>query len=162
MRSKSEALRRWGADLLERFRTLSIYGQIKVVVVGIYAFLVVATVAVFAPADAKTNQIAARIMVLEGDMVVGRYFVVQNEGRAHWYDVAFEIDGGYQVKRDLVHAGEKVTLFLKDFVREETTVVGARTITKRKAAPVDLKVGMLTVRTRDGQSREVVRAAKAP
>src|SRR5689334_12366391 len=101
-------------------------------------------------------------MVLEGDMVVGRYFVVQNEGRSHWYDVVFEIDGGYRVKRDLVHAGEKVTLFLKDFAREETAVVGGRTITKRKSAPVELQVNMLTVHTRDGQSREVVRRDKTP
>jgi hypothetical protein len=157
MFSRSEQLKRLLAALVERFRHLSIYGQIKVLVLGFYVFLCMATVVVAAPADDKTNQIEARIMVLEGDMVVGRYFVVQNEGRAHWYDVTFEIDGGFHVKRDLVHAGEKVTLFLKDFQREEATERFGKTVTKRQTAPVDMQVSAITVRTRDGKTREVVR-----
>lgn len=161
MSSRSDQLKRWMEALVERFRHLSIYGQIKVIVVGIYIFLCMATVVVAAPADDKTNQIEARIMVLEGDMVVGRYFVVQNEGRAHWYDVVFEIDGGFAVKRDLVHSGEKVTLFLKDFQREEVIERVGKSVTKRQSAPVDMQVSAITVRTRDGKSRELVsRGAK--
>jgi hypothetical protein len=156
MSSRSEQVKRWLEELVERFRHLSIYGQIKVIVVGIYIFLCMATVVVAAPADEKTNQIEARIMVLEGDMVVGRYFVVQNEGRAHWYDVVFEIDGGFTVKRDLVHAGEKVTLFLKVFQRDESIERLGKTVTKRQSAQVDMQVNMITVRTRDGETREVV------
>ncbi len=156
MSSRSDQLKRWLEELIERFRHLSIYGQLKVVVVGIYVFLCMATVVVAAPADDKTNQIEARIMVLEGDMVVGRYVVVQNEGRAHWYDVVFEIDGGFQVKRDLVHAGEKVTLFLKDFQREEVAERLGKAVTKRQSAPVDMQVNVITVRTRDGKTREIV------
>lgn len=156
MSSRSEQLKRWAEELVERFRHLSIYGQLKVIVVGIYIFLCMATVVVAAPADEKTNQIEARIMVLEGDMVVGRYFVVQNEGRAHWYDVVFEIDGGFQVKRELVHAGEKVTLFLKDFQREDVTQRPGKTLVKRQSAPVDMQVNVITVHTRDGMTREIV------
>lgn len=156
MSSKSELLKQKAEALLERFRQLSFYGQAKVIVVGIYIFLCMATVVVAAPADDKTNQISARIMVLEGDMVVGRYFVVQNEGRAHWYDVIFEIDGGFTVKRELVHAGEKVTLFLKDFQRDENVERLGKTVTKRQTAPVEMPVNFITVRTRDGKTREVV------
>jgi hypothetical protein len=159
--SRSEQLKQWAEALLERFRHLSIYGQLKVIAVGVYVFLCMATVVVAAPADEKTNQIEARIMVLEGDMVVGRYFVVQNEGRAHWYDVVFEIDGGFQVKRELVHAGEKVTLFLKDFQREDTTTRPGKSLVKRQSAPVDMQVNFLTVHTRDGMSRQILtKAAK--
>ncbi len=103
-----------------------------------YLCIVVATVAVAAPADEKTNQVGARIMSLEGDMVVGRYFVVTNESRSHWYDVIFEIDGGYSIHKDLVHAGEKVTLFLKDFHREETIDRHGTPVTRKVAAPLDL------------------------
>ncbi len=158
MSSRSELLKQKLEALVERFKQLSFYGQAKVIVVGVYIFLCMATVVVAAPADDKTNQISARIMVLEGDMVVGRYFVVQNEGRAHWYDVVFEIDGGFSVKRDLVHAGEKVTLFLKDFQREENIERLGKTVTKRQTAPVDMQVNFITVRTRDGKTREVVRS----
>ena len=156
MSSRSETtqrLRERMEALWQRFQQLTIYGQAKVLVVAAYLCIVVATVAVAAPADDKTNQVGARIMSLEGDMVVGRYFVVTNESRSHWYDVTFEIDGGYTVAKPIVQAGEKVTLFLKDFHREETIDRHGTTVTRKVAAPLDLPVRTLIVRTRDGTTR---------
>lgn len=157
----TKRLREWAQALWERFRQLTVYGQAKVLVVGVYIALVVVTVAVAAPADNKTNQVGARILALEGDMVVGRYFVVRNESRNHWYDVVFEIDGGYQIQRDLVLAGEKVTLFLKDFHRDETQERQGKSMKRKVAAPIDLAVHTFVVRTRDGMTRGEVGAPVA-
>ena len=105
-----------------------------------------------APADVKTNAIDARIMILEGDMVVGRYFVITNDSRAHWYDVQITIDGGYAMHKDIVRAGERLTLFLKDFSRDEE-----RNGTTRKVnAKPDTRVSAVTVKTRDGAARTLI------
>jgi hypothetical protein len=145
--------------LWQRFQNLTVYGQAKVLVLAAYLAIVVATVAVAAPADDKTNQVGARIMALDGDMVVGRYFVVTNDSRSHWYDVTFEIDGGYVVdSKKLVQSGEKVTLFLKDFKRDETVDRKGVQVTRKVSAPLDLQVHTLIVRTRDGTTRGEIRS----
>ncbi len=118
----------------------------------VYVISIIATVVVAAPADEKTNQIDARIVTMDGDMVVGRYFVITNDSRNHWYDTTISIDGGYEVHKDIVRVGERLTLFLKDFTREEAGKVGKR----RVSAPVDTRVTAVTVKTRDGAARSVL------
>ncbi|MBC7792703.1 MAG: hypothetical protein H7Z43_03260 [Clostridia bacterium] len=134
----------------------SVYARARILVVVMYVVSIVATVVVAAPADEKTNQIGARILTLDGDMVVGRYFVITNESRSHWYDVTIAIDGGYEVHKDLVRARERITLFLKDFGRDETTSRLGKDITRRVSAPLDFKVSAVTVRTRDGAARSEI------
>lgn len=146
-------------DLRQEWKSLrgkSVYAQLRVFVVVVYALSIIATVVVAAPADEKTNQIGARIVTLDGDMVVGRYFVITNDSREHWYDVTISIDGGYVVHRDLVRAGERLTLFLKDFARDESQNRLGKDVTRRVSAPVDTKVSAVTVKTRGGAARSEI------
>lgn len=102
------------------FRAHSVFFQLKVLVLAVYAVVVVATLLfVLAPRRAGPNDLAARVTVLPGDPIMGRYFVIQNTSRSDWLGVRFEITGGYQTRRDVVLAGEKVTLYLHDFTRQE-------------------------------------------
>lgn len=144
-------------DLKKEWKDLrgrSIYAQARILVVICYVMSIIATAVVAAPADEKTNQIGARIITMDGDMVVGRYFVITNESHDHWYDVTISINGGYEVHKDLVHAGERLTIFLKDFTREESQNRLGKDVTRKVSAPVDTRVNAVTVRTRDGQARK--------
>jgi len=106
------------------------------------------------PSSAAKNQIGARILVLEGDMVVGRYFVIQNESRAHWRGVTFEIDDGYTVMRELVAAGDKITLYVKDFHKKVIRTRRGRSIPKTVTAPVDLHVTRIKITCSEGVAVE--------
>lgn len=147
------------AKLSERwaeFRARSVYFQLKVLVALLYGGVIAATL-LFAPPTSKAkNQIGARIEVLEGDAVVGRYFVVYNEGRDHWYEVRLDIGDGFVVERPLVRAGEQLTLFVKDFKKRVVRKRRGREIPQVMSAPVDRPIGTLTVTTRDGEAIVVV------
>ena len=136
----------WLHAAWQRFRARSAYFQLRIVVVVAYASVVVATlILVFAPLRAGRNDLGARITVLPGDPIMGRYFVVQNESRRDWLGVRFEIDGGYQMRRDAVLAGEKITLYVHDFTRQERVNVKQRSRAQPVAAPPTLPVGQLRI-----------------
>ncbi|MBI5507107.1 MAG: hypothetical protein HY903_00010 [Deltaproteobacteria bacterium] len=144
------------------FRARSVYFQLKILVLALYGVAVAATILWAPEASHAKNQIGARILVLEGDVVVGRYFIIQNESRRHWQNVTFELDDGYTVTRDLVAAGDKETLYVKDFHKKVVRTRRGRTITKTVAAPVDLNVTRLKVSCSEGEAVEPVSAAAAP
>ncbi len=142
-----EALReRWGD-----FRATSIYFQLKTLVLLTYVGLVAVTVFVV-PLGEAGNDIGARIIVLDGDMVVGRYFVITNESRSHWRDVRVEIDGGYAVERDLVPAGSQLELFSTSFKKKEMRKRRGREIAKWVKAPLDIPLSELRVVTGSGEA----------
>lgn len=154
----------WWAE----FRARSVYFQLKVLVALLYGGVIAATLLFVPPTSQAKNQIGARIEVLEGDAVVGRYFVVYNEGRDHWYDVRLDIGDGFVVERPLVRAGEQLTLFVKDFKKRVVKQRRGREIPQVMSAPVDRAIEALTVTTRDGEATVVVSgsdgsgAAEAP
>lgn len=145
----------------EDFQSHSIYFRLKALVVVVYGVIVFATIVWAPPRSLARNQIGATILVLEGDIVVGRYFIVENGSRSHWQNVRFEIDGGYVVERDLVRAGEKVTLYVKDFKRTEVRTRRGKEIPKRVPAPVDLPITALTVHTSEGVATAMVAPLEA-
>jgi hypothetical protein len=136
----------------ESFRSRSVYFQLKVLVLIGYLGIVFATIVWAPPSSLAKNQIGARILVLEGDVVVGRYFVIYNESRTHWQNVRFEIDGGFTVQRDVVGAGEKVTLYVKDFKRVEVRRRRGHDIEKRVSAPIASELTALSVHTDQGEA----------
>ena len=136
------------------FRARSIFFQLKTLVLLSYGAIVAVTILWAPPPSAAKNQIGANILVLEGDMVVGRYFVIQNESRSHWKNVTFSIDQGFSVARDLVPAGDKVTLYVKDFHKKIVRNRRGREIAKTIAAPADLPVTNLRIACSEGEALE--------
>ncbi|MEM6734406.1 MAG: hypothetical protein AAF658_22770, partial [Myxococcota bacterium] len=116
-----------------------------------YVGLVASTV-MFVPLGGTGNDIGARIVVLDGDIVVGRYFVITNESRAHWKDVRVEIDGGFMIERDLVPAGTNLELFSTSFRKQEMRMRRGREIPKWVRAPLDAKLSELKVVTSEGDA----------
>lgn len=109
----AQGRRRW-----REFRQRSVYFQWKALLLAVYTASVVLTVAwVVKPRGGGRNDLGARVVVLPGDAIMGRYFIVQNDSRRDWLGVTFAVDGGYTVTRETVLAGEKVTLLLRDFAR---------------------------------------------
>ena len=94
-------------------------------------------------------------------MVVGRYFVIQNESRTHWQNVTFELDDGYMVKRDIVAAGDKVTLYVKDFHKKVVRTRRGRQIPKTTAAPTNLPITRLRIECQQGEAVEPLTAKLA-
>lgn len=133
------------------FRATSIYFQLKTLVLLLYVGLVAITVFVV-PLGEASNDIGARIIVLDGDMVVGRYFVITNASRSHWRDVRVEIDGGYAVERDLVPAGGQLELFSSSFKKKEMRRRRDREIAKWVKAPLDAPLTELRVSTESGEA----------
>ena len=155
--------RETAAELRERvkdrwleFRARSVYFQLRVLVLLCYGAIVAVTILWAPPSTAAKNQIGARILVLEGDMVVGRCFVVQNESRGHWQNVTFEVDDGFTVTRDLVAAGDKVTLYVKDFHKKVIRTRRGRSIPKTVTAPADMKVTRLKIKCSEGEALEPI------
>jgi hypothetical protein len=135
------------------FRSHSRYFQLKALVLALYGVASVATlVYVFAPRHLGRNSLSARITVLPGDPVMGRYFIVQNESRRDWVGVRFEIDGGYEQRKDAVLAGEKIMLYLRSFTRPGPAVAGAPG--PRVAAPLNQPVSFLRI---ESQGRTTLR-----
>jgi hypothetical protein len=139
-------------DRWHEFRARSIYFQLKVLVLVCYGVLVAGTLLWAPPSSAAKNQIGASILVLEGDMVVGRYIVVENQSRTHWKGVRFSIDDGYTVDRDLVQAGEKVTLYVRDFKKKVIRKRRGREIPRTVAAPPDMVPTGITVECSEGMA----------
>jgi len=158
LREARERLRERWLD----FRARSVYFQIKTLVLLVYGAIVAVTILWAPPESAAKNQIGAHILVLEGDMVVGRYFIIQNESRSHWQNVTFEIDGGYTATRDLVAAGDKVTLYVKDFHKKVVRTRRGRAIPKSEAAPVDQAVTKLRVVCNVGEAVEPLAPGRKP
>lgn len=149
-------------EFWKEFRARSVYFQLKALVLVVYAAVVSLTTAwvMWFPSGVGENEIDARILVLEGDMVMGRYFVVENGGRDHWIDVSFEIDQGYLVKRQVVSAGEKITLFLRDFKKKVIRKRRGREIPKTQAAPPTLKVTELKIECNEGVATKPIRSSQ--
>lgn len=156
-------VRQWGRlreMLIERwreFRSRSVYFQLKALLLASYVAVVALTLLWAPPSSHAKNQIGARVVVLEGDIVVGPYFIIENESGAHWREVRFEIDDAYAVERDLVTAGEKVTLFIKDFGKTVVRRRRGRDIPLRVRAPVDLPLSQLSIRCSEGGLVEPIR-----
>jgi len=147
-RATRERLReRWSS-----FRARSRYFQLRVLVMAAYALIVVLTALWAPPSSMERNDIGARILALSGDAVVGPYLIIENKSRDHWQHVSFAIDQGYIAERELVQAGEKVTLFVKDFHKVVMRTRRGRQIPKKVAAPVDLPLSKLVVTTTAGQA----------
>ncbi|MBI3180359.1 MAG: hypothetical protein HYZ27_11900 [Deltaproteobacteria bacterium] len=141
-------------NLWTRFRARSVYFQLKTLVLLAYGVVVATTILWAPPSSGAKNQIGATILVLPGDPVVGRYFVIQNDSRSHWKAVTFTIDNGYTVRRDLVRAGEKVTLYVKDFRKKVVRVRRGRQIPKTVSAPVEARVTELRIECSEGLAVE--------
>ncbi len=145
------------ADLSQRlrdrwleFRARSIYFQLKALVLILYGAIVAVTLVWAPPPSAAKNQIGARIMVLEGDIVVGRYLVIENQSRSHWQAVRITIDDDFVLERDLVAAGEKLTLFVKDFKKRVVRKRRGREIPKTISAPAALVPTFLRIECSEG------------
>jgi hypothetical protein len=147
---KTAELSRRARDWWLEFRARSVYFQLKALVLVLYGLVVAVTLIWAPPPSQAKNQIGASILVLEGDMVVGRYFIIENQSRNHWQAVRFEIDGGYVVHRDLVAAGEKVTLYVKDFKKKVIYRRRGREIPKTVSAPIDMPLARLSVTCSEG------------
>lgn len=156
LRALFVSVRATAAEWWAEFRARSVYFQLKVLVALLYGCVIAATLLFVPPTSQAKNQIGARIEVLEGDVVVGRYFVVYNEGRDHWYEVRLDIGDGFVVERPLVRAGEQLTLFVKDFKKRVVKQRRGREIPQVMSAPVDRAIETLTVTTRDGEATVVV------
>ncbi|MEM6274546.1 MAG: hypothetical protein AAF735_04825 [Myxococcota bacterium] len=104
------------------------------------------------PLGGADNVLGARITVLDGDMVVGRYFVIANESRSHWRNVRVEIDGGYSVSEELVPSGSNLELFSTSFRREEMRRRRGRDIARMVRAPLDAPLTKIRVMTQDGEA----------
>ncbi|MEO1173849.1 MAG: hypothetical protein AAFX94_17645 [Myxococcota bacterium] len=140
----ADAKEHWGD-----FRATSIYFQLRALVLITYCGLVAFTV-LYVPLDGIHNAIGARITVLDGDMVVGRYFIISNEGREHWHNVTVELDGGFRFEQELVAAGTRLELFSTSFRKKEMRKRRGREIAKWSNAPPDAELTELRVSTRDG------------
>jgi len=138
------------------FRAQSVYFQLKTLVLLLYGTVVAVTLLWAPPKSVAKNNIGANILVLEGDLVVGRYFIVQNDSRSHWRNVTFEIDAGYTVLVDLVPAGDKVTLYVKDFRKKVIRTRRGREIAKSVPAPADTLVTFLRVSTSEGDALQPI------
>jgi hypothetical protein len=141
------------------FRARSAYFQLKTLVLVCYAAVVGATVAwvLLFPGGlqaGKKNQIGASILTFPGDPVVGRYFVIENQSGSHWKQVRFEIDGGYGVEMELLPAGEKVTLYVRDFKKRVIRRRRGREIPKTVRARVDRDFTELRVTCSEGEAVE--------
>lgn len=148
----------WLQDRWSVFRAHSIHYQLKALLLTAYLSSVVATVIVAPPSSAAENQIGARIMVLDGDAVVGNYFIVKNESRDHWKGVTFSVGDGFTVKYDLVRASEKVTIYLRDFKKKVIRRRRGRDIPKIISAPADMELTMLSIECSEGVAIEPVAA----
>lgn len=115
-----------------------------------YGLIVAFTIPFAKPPSLSTNEIGAKILVLPGDFVVGNYFIIHNETNVHWKSVTFEIDQGYKVYRDLVQAGEKVTLYVKDFKKKVVRTRRGKKIPKTISAPIDLPLSELRIECSEG------------
>ncbi len=147
-------LRERARNLWTRFRARSIFFQLKTLVLITYGVVVAGTILWAPPSSGAKNQIGASILVLPGDPVVGRYFVIQNDSRRHWKAVIFTIDEGYSVQRDLVRAGEKVTLYVKDFRKKVVRKRRGREIPKTVSAPVEARITELRIECSEGVAVE--------
>lgn len=136
----------------EEFRARSVYFQLKALVLAVYVGLVVATV-VFVPiGGSAANDLGARIVVLDGDFIVGRYFVIHNESRMHWRNVTITVDDGFAVERDLVQAGDKLTLYAQDFKKTVVRKRRGREIPKLMSLPIERELSTITVRADEGSA----------
>ncbi len=150
-RLRDKVIERWRG-----FRGRSIYFQLKAFLLVGYVAVVMVTLLWAPPSSHAKNQIGARVLVLEGDIVVGSYLIIENDSGAHWRNVIFEIDDGYRVERDLVMAGEKVTLFIKDFHKRVVRKRRGRDIALRVRAPVDLALTQLRIECSEGDLVEPI------
>jgi hypothetical protein len=145
-----ERVGHWWAD----FRSHSIYFQLKAMVLICYLTIVGGTIVIAPPSSIAENEIGARIIPLPGDIVMGPYFIIENGSRAHWQQVTMEIDQGYRVVRDLVSAGERVTLYVTDFKKRVLRRRRGREIPKTVSAPADMPVSKLSIKCREGMAIE--------
>ncbi|OGQ86663.1 MAG: hypothetical protein A2289_25850 [Deltaproteobacteria bacterium RIFOXYA12_FULL_58_15] len=143
-------------DKWSEFRARSIYFQLKALILASYGAVVAITLLWAPPSTLAKNQIGAGIMALEGDDIVGRSFIVENQSRNHWSNVRFEIDGGYTVELDMVQAGDKVTLYAKDFTKKVIRKRRGREIPKTVSAPVDAVITNLQIECSEGLAVEPV------
>jgi hypothetical protein len=132
------------------FRARSVYFQLKTLVLVVYATMVAATVVFVVVAGRGRNDLGASVTVLPGDPIMGCYFVVRNESKHDWLNVKFEIDGGYQQRRDAVLAGQKVTLYLNEFKRQQSVLVKKRKRVETVSAPASFKPTELRIETHQG------------
>ncbi len=130
------------------FRERSRWFKLKVLTAAVYGVVVLGTIALVAMPRGGPRTLGARVTVLPGDPLMGRYFIVQNESSRDWVGVRFEIDGGYQTRRDAVIAGQKVTLYLRDFTRPETVTVKRRQKVQAVAPSSKLPVTFLRIESR--------------
>jgi hypothetical protein len=102
----------------------------------------------------QTNEIGASILTFPGDPVVGRYFIITNQSRDHWKDVRFEIDDGFAIEMMLLPAGEKVTLYVKDFKKKVMRRRRGKEIPKTVRARVDMELTELRLTCSEGEAVE--------
>lgn len=149
-RGLADAKERWGD-----FRATSIYFQLRTLVLVAYCGIVGFTV-LYLPLDGIHNPIGARVTVLDGDMVVGRYFIIANEGEEHWHNVTVELDGGFRFEQELVAAGTRLELFSTTFRKKEMRRRRGREIAKWVNAPPDAPLTSVRILTSGGEALEQI------
>jgi hypothetical protein len=143
----TEVAKDLASDLTEGFRKSDRAFKRRSAVVATWAVLALLSVWIACPPSGPTNALGA-VARFDAGGIMGNQVLVQNDGRDHWTDVSFTLDGGWRLERRTVRAGDKLVLSVSAFTRDG------------QPAPADLKPRQLTVECAEGKAVAPLGAAR--
>jgi hypothetical protein len=134
-------------ELAEGFRKSDRPFKLRTAVVATWLVLAALSLWIACPPSGPGNSLGA-VARLDTGGIMGAQVLVQNDGGELWTDVVFSLDGGWQLTRRTVRAGDKLVLSLGAFTRDGVP------------APRDLKPRLLTIQCREGKATTALGAAR--
>lgn len=96
------------ADVIDDFRRADRFFRYKALVIGLWVFSFVVTLAVAYPGESASNDANARLVIAgDADRPV---YMITNEGKAPWTDVRITVNGTYQATATTIPPNGYLTL----------------------------------------------------
>lgn len=126
-------------ELVEDFRERDRFFKFKALIIGGWLTLSVLSIAIACPSKSlETGELGARVV---DPKIPGRpTLMIYNESKEPWQDVIFVVNGDYRASVEMVKPGDFVTLTPKQLMNSGG------------AAPADMPLRNLELRTRDGNA----------
>ncbi len=125
-------------DLADGYRKSTRYFKLRLVVVGAWLLLSIATIGlVAAGGGGRGNALGADVQAQE--TLLGMQIKVENTSNRMWTDVMLTLDGGWQRSVSTLRAGQLVVVATSSFTRDGV------------AAPRDLKPRSITIECAEGK-----------
>jgi len=109
-----DAVRDLVVNLVSDFRESNRYFKIKAGLIGGYLTFSLAVVVVFVP-PGELNEIDARLVMGEVEIIGGRFFKVVNEGAETWKNIEVTFNDRYRAEHLALRPGRKKAFYFKKF-----------------------------------------------